>query len=457
MKPAVFIACLACKITHALLRLLKRGGTALPGKIALKICPDVLSVLSKNFKIVSVTGTNGKTTTCRIIEAGFRKAGFKVFANKSGANLINGITAGFIMNSTLSGKPKCEWAVIECDEASSVQVFSKIRPRVVLVTNLFRDQLDRYGEISHTRDFIIAGIKGTPDACLCLNADCPITSSIACGANNRIRFFGVNKSAFTINAQSPVLSDAPYCYRCGTKYDYDYVAFAHLGGYKCSGCGYERRHPDVAVTNILNCDEKGSTVELNVDGKKYSAEVKLPALYNVYNAAGAISAMTAAGLDAETAISAVSEFRSAFGRMEELQLDNAACKMILVKNPTAMNQALEYFCKYAGKAVLMLGLNDRLADGKDISWIWDVNMEMLSDKAEHIARIVVFGDRSADMMLRLKYADVDRVEIIKGCRCKKVVKQIKASQYPVYILLTYTAMLKLRREIAGGAGQKFMD
>lgn len=459
MNSALVIACLACRITRFLLHLFRRGGTALPGKIAMKICPNVLSKLAGNFKIVSVTGTNGKTTACRMLEAGFRTAGYTVFTNHSGANLLSGITTELILNSTLTGKPKCEWAIIECDEAAAVRAFKEMQPRVVLVTNLFRDQLDRYGEISHTRECIINGLKGSPDALVCLNADCSLTSSIAEEIGNSIRYFGMEISAAEDKAPLPDVSDAAHCIRCKTKYNYSYVTYAHLGGYSCPHCGYERKPADVAVTKILSQSKAGSRIEIIIDGEKCVTGVNLPAIYNIYNAAGSICAMTAAGISFQTAASAVSEFKCAFGRMEDLSIGKTDCKMILVKNPAAMNQALEYYCNFGENAVLVMGLNDRYADGTDISWIWDAGLELLADAGNLPEKIMVFGDRSAEMALRLKYAEIDesRITIVRGCNCKEVVKLVEPLQRPVFILLTYTAMLKLRREIVKNGGTDFWE
>lgn len=459
MNPVLFIACLTCKTVHFLLRLFKHGGTALPGKIALRICPDVLSVLARNFKIVAVTGTNGKTTTCRMLETGFRMAGCTVFANHSGANLLSGITTEFILNSSLLGRPRCEWAIIECDEAASVRAFEKMRPCVVLVTNLFRDQLDRYGEITHARDCILKGLKNSPESTVCLNADCSLTSSIAEGIENHIRYFGVERDALDFMPLPSAVTDATHCIRCKTKYDYSYVTYAHLGGYRCPHCGYQRKPADTAVTRICSQSENSSRIEISIGGEKYAASVNLPAIYNIYNAAGSISAMTAAGISVLTAISAISEFTCAFGRMEDLAIGKSNCKMILVKNPAAMNQAIDYYCDFGGNAVLILGLNDRYADGTDISWIWDANLEPLGMENNLPERVIVFGDRSAEMALRLKYADIDesRITIVTGCSCKEVVNLIESSNCTIYILLTYTAMMNLRREIVKKDGVNFWE
>lgn len=452
-----FLACLVCKAVRFALLLCNKGGTSFPGRIALRICPDILSRLSAGFKVVAVTGTNGKTTSCHMLETEFREAGHTVFSNRSGANLPDGITTEFITHSTLTGKPKTEWAIVECDEAAAAHVFGQLKPEIVLVTNLFRDQLDRYGEISHVRSFIINGLAEAPDARLCLNADDPLTASIAEQTANETVFYGFEKSAASPGAEPPDLSDASHCIRCKTKYDYSYITYSHLGGFHCPNCGYERKTPYVQVKSILSQSTDRSEILLSVDGRDYTAELRLPTIYNVYNAAGAVAAMTAAGVKAEVSVGAVSKFRSAFGRMEKLTVGDSQCKMILVKNPSAFNQALEYLLTIDGSFSVVVGLNDFSADGRDISWIWDINMELLHRLEHRLEQVIVFGSRYADMALRLKYAGIseDKLVLVSGCDCKRVEELIRKHGGSVYILPTYTAMLRLRRRLVSARGTGF--
>ena len=216
-----------CKLLRAVSRLLNRGGTALPGRVAQKIYPDLLSRLSGSVNTVAVTGTNGKTTCSRIIEEAFREAGLAFFANRSGANLMSGVLTEFVMNAGAFGQMKKKYAVIECDEAAARTVFGQLKPQVIVVTNLFRDQLDRYGEITHTLSNIREGIRNVPEAVLCLNADCSLTASLAGdGLVNPVIWYGIEGSA-GFSASSAVLSDASHCIRCKTEYEYDYHTYAH--------------------------------------------------------------------------------------------------------------------------------------------------------------------------------------------------------------------------------------
>lgn len=436
---------MVCKTTHGLLRTLNKGGTSLPGKAALKLCPQILKEAARGVNIIAVTGTNGKTTVCRMIEAALRREGLSVLANRSGANLRHGIAAQLILNLDSSFAPRSPWAVIECDEAASVRVFSELQPKVVVVTNLFRDQLDRYGEVTHTRELILRALRGCPDTVLCLNADCSLTASLSRELPNKTRFYGLGRAAAG-NGKRSGLSDAPRCLFCGTAYGYSYSSYAHLGAFYCPSCGWSRPKADVEVTRIEN-----STALLRVDGKSYDAQPALPGIYNLYNAAAAVAAVTAVGFGAESAVRALSDFECGFGRMERFALGKCGTQMLLVKNPAACDQALEYLAGCPEEFTLVLGLNDRAADGRDVSWIWDANFEALLHLPQ-LKRIYVTGDRAYDMALRLKYAGVSErdVRIIKSGA--ELIDELSACENRVYILPTYTAMLSLRSLIIGKVG-----
>ena len=212
MRIRIILSLILCRTLRLLSRLLHRGGTAMPGRIALRIYPNLLAVLSKSVKVVAVTGTNGKTTSSRIIEEAFSEQKLSYFANRSGANLLSGITTEFVMNSTLLGKAKKEYAIIECDEAAAVRVFPQLRPKVIVITNLFRDQLDRYGEVTHTLSNIRTAVSTVPEATLCLNADCSLTASLANDLPNSVVYFGIEKDAVP-SAEKPLISDATHCIR----------------------------------------------------------------------------------------------------------------------------------------------------------------------------------------------------------------------------------------------------
>ena len=451
MTVRAILAILLCKALRLFSRLVHRGGTAMPGRWALKVCPELLSLLARDVKTVAITGTNGKTTSARMIEEAFAEQGLSFFANRSGANLISGITTEFVMNSSLGGKRKKDYAVIECDEAAARTVFGQLKPQVIVVTNLFRDQLDRYGEVTHTLENIRIAIQGAPEAKLCLNADCSLTASLAEDLPNEVVWFGIDPGACP-SRPKPEISDATHCIRCKTEYSYDYITYGHLGGFRCPHCGYRRHAADYAVTDVVEQRPDGSSVVMAIRGQKQLVEINLPALYNVYNAAGAVAAVTEMGLGAGAAIQALARFRCGFGRMEHFDLGGGGTRMMLVKNPAGCNQVIEFLQNIREPSVLVVCLNDRGADGTDVSWIYDAAFERLADMGGDLEKILVAGDRAADMAVRVKYAGVAPQFIEIQRDYEKLVSWMEEQEHPVFIIPTYTAMLELRETVIRHVG-----
>ena len=423
MRLRTRLAVLVCKASGAVLRRLGRGGTNLPGKLALKIDKNILGELSRGVKVTVVTGTNGKTTTSRMIEQAFADAGLKYFSNKSGANLLTGIIAVFAQHSTLSGKCPYTHALIECDEAAFRRTSEYLPVECLVVNNIFRDQLDRYGEITHT-----------------LNA-----SLAEDGIPNPIIRFGVNVPIYSETAHE--LSDAVYCIHCKTQYEYDYRTYGHLGGFRCPKCGYHRVAPEVAVTQVISTGADASDIVLDIFGHAHEVHVNLPGGYNIYNAAAAAAAAHVVGIDEKTTVSALGQFECGFGRAEQFRLGQAQARMMLVKNPVGYNQVINLISHDVGSCKLAFLLNDRFADGTDISWIWDVDFEALAAQQGRFTRIFVSGVRADDMALRLKYAGfpAERIELVRDY--EKLLGEIGADAAPAFIMPTYTAMFDLRGEI----------
>lgn len=444
MNFRAFIAILTGKAVRAFCRIVHRGGTAKPGKLALKICPDLLRVLSRNTKCVVITGTNGKTTCTRIVEEGFHKAGLSCFANRSGANLMEGIATDFIVNSSIFGKCRYEYAVLECDEAASKKVCLYLQPAVIFVTNLFRDQVDRFGGVLNTRDDIRIGIQNAPKALLCLNADCPVTASLAEGVPNQAVFFGINASA-AAKCEGHGVSDLDGCVSCGEKYEYDYVTFSHLGAYRCPKCGAHRPDADYAVTDILSQSLSGSVIQLaSPDGEK-KLHVNLPAVYNIYNAAGSYAAMRLAGVDASSAAAALAEFKCGFGRMEFFDIGKKGARMILVKNDAGCNQVIDFLTKVDEDFVLSVYLNNNISDGVDISWLESAEFERLL--TSRVKYIYVSGMRADEMHDRLLRAGFTEEQMCVEKDCAKLIRTLGESEDTVFIMPTYTGMMETRAEI----------
>ncbi len=452
MSFRAVLAILLCKALRLLSRLLHRGGTAMPGRVALRICPNLLAILARDVKSVAITGTNGKTTSSRMIEEAFREQGLPCFANRSGANLISGITTEFVMNCTPFGRMRREYAVIECDEAAARTVFGQLRPRVILVTNLFRDQLDRYGEVTHTLENIRSAARDVPEAVLCLNADCSLTSSLANDLPNRCVFYGIEKGAVP-SRDKPELSDATHCIRCKTEYEYDYITYSHLGGFRCPDCGYCRHKADYAVTDVLDQRADGSRLLMDIRGTRQLVDVNLPALYNIYNAAGALAAAVEMGVELSVAVSALGSFQCGFGRMEAFDLGGGA-RVMLVKNPAGCNQVIEFLQNIREPFILVICLNDRPADGTDVSWIWDADFEKLTAMSGRLEQIIVSGDRASDLHVRIKYAGIPDAFIHEERDYDALVQALARQEKPVFLMPTYTAMLELRQVLirrCGGA------
>lgn len=451
MNFRAVIAIIVCKALRLLSRVLKRGGTALPGRYALKVCPNLLSILAKDVKSIAITGTNGKTTTARMIEEAFSKSGRSFFSNRSGANLISGITTEFVMNCSVFGKMRKEYAVIECDEAAAKNVFLQMQPKVIVVTNLFTDQPDRFGDVTNTMKGIKEAVKNAPDAVLCLNADCSLSSFIAEDMPNKAVYFGVDASTCEGKVKTRA-SDADNCVRCGHKYDFDYVSFDHLGGYRCPNCGYCRPNADFAVTSIAEQDMNSSTVVISHEDRNLLVRINLPAIYNIYNAVGTLAAASQMGIEEAVAIEALSSFSCGFGRMEQLELGKKGAKMMLVKNPAGCNQVLDFIQGVKERFVLVIALNDKPGDGTDISWINDTDFESLCGLSGRIDRIMVSGIRAKDMFERLEKAGISPEHMSLEQDYDALVDSLKNEELPIFIMPNYTAMLEMRQVIVKHCG-----
>lgn len=450
----VFFSCLICRFVHFVLQKMGRGATTMPGRVALKVKRNILSDLSKDVKVIIVTGTNGKTTSCRIIEEGLKKAGKTYFINKSGANLITGITSSFIMNSTVTGKKKYDYAIVECDENAFREVSRYIHCDVVLVTNVFRDQLDRYGEVTHTLNAIKESVKNLPNAVICLDADCSLTYSMSREIPNKIVTFGVDVP-FDENAKAPEISDAKYCIFCKNEYDYTYHTYGHLGGFVCKKCGYSRPQPDFSVKSVEDLKQNYSIVTADFNGDVNFVKINIGGAYNVYNAIGCAAGLSSLGINNKTIISALETFNGAFGRMEQFSSGDNKINVILVKNPAGFSQTMNFIKGVDEDFTLILSLNDNAADGRDISWIWDVDFCSIFEKT-NLKNLYVTGKRCYDMAVRVKYEGTGGrdIKIIENEDYNKLVDIAVSQGNDVYIVPTYTSMMAMRPVIAKRLGGK---
>lgn len=424
-----------------MLRLFNFGATSLPGALALKICPDILGYAAKNVDIIAVTGTNGKTTSARIIERALQNSGRSVCANRSGANLMPGITAELIMNKSLFGSVRCESAVIECDEAACRLVLGKLRPRVLLITNLFRDQLDRYGTVTYPRDCIAEGLRDTPETTAVINADCPMAASVSRLCQNKTVYYGLGEHKKT----SVGSGEDDTCPVCGKRLCYKGLSYANLGVFSCS-CGFARSKPDVSAESVF---PDGSFV-LRADGDKTVCAPALTGLYNVYNSVGAVAAAVACGVPLKQAADAAQDFDCGFGRMESFPLGKRGARMILIKNAAAADQTLDEVCRAPGEKTLVLAVNDRTADGTDISWLDEADFGMLARRGK-LGRAYVCGDRAEAAEKRLERENIP----CQSCgNYDKLIECLQDEDNFIFILPTYTAMLELRAKLVRRLGGK---
>lgn len=443
------LAIIITKLTVFGLRLIGRGGTSLPGKVALKICPDIFYKLSDKFRIIMVTGTNGKTTTSRIIEGMLEKAGLHYVSNKSGANLASGIATTLISALSLTGKPIAKTALLETDEAAFRTLAPKLKPEIVIVTNFFRDQLDRFGELYTTLNSVREGIKGSPESTLILNADDSLCASLGQNTSNPVIYFGLGDKVYPEDYLI-ANADAAFCINCKSRYEYLSSSFGHLGHFKCPNCGYERPDAQIECTQVLEYDNLSSTIEIQIPAGKIAVKLALPGLYNIYNALAGAAIGHMLELKEEDLVYVLEGFECGFGRMETLSVSGRELKMILVKNPTGFNQVLKYLLTQKDKCVIGFAINDKLADGTDISWLWDVDFEILSFMQSKVRRFFVSGTRAEDMAVRLKYAGIPSDSIfIKHGDTELFNSMMEASDEneTIYLLPTYTAMLDIRKNL----------
>jgi UDP-N-acetylmuramyl tripeptide synthase len=449
--PLARLANVAGKLTRLGLQITGRGGTALPGLVALTIDPDFIAALASDLAhgVVLVSGTNGKTTTTRMLSDIVRATGWAPTHNRSGSNLERGIAGALLTESTWRGEPSGDIGMFEVDEASLPLVLARISPRVVLVTNLFRDQMDRYFEIDQLARRIGDAIaKLDPRVTLVLNADDPIVAWLGQRHPGPVVYFGVDDP--TVGGRIPqAISDATRCPRCKQPLRYERVVLAHEGDWSCPSCGLTRPERDVSATRVA-LTPMSSEIQLRTAVASAFDPVRVPVagLYNAYNALAALAVARALDIALPTAALAIANFRPAFGRLEQVVVDGREMRLILVKNPAGFNAAIGALLETDRRPRLLAALNDRDADGRDVSWIWDADFETLAPAVEHA---VVTGIRSRDLANRLKYAGVtrERIEVVDGWG-SAIDRAIGAAPLggEVVVLATYTAMQALRGELA---------
>ena len=424
----------------------KGGGTTMPGRVARAVEPDVVGLLARRLAggTVLVAGTNGKTTTAHLIAHIMRLEGRRVVHNRAGANLAAGIASALVEHADLKGDPAGDLGIFEVDEATVPRVVPALQPRVAVFTNLFRDQLDRYGEIDYISGrWRAAGAQVPAGFVRVANADDPLVYDAVREMPGRLVTYGLDDDRHALPALEHT-AEARYCYRCGTPYVYAVTYFGHMGRYRCPTCGVARPDPDVVARDIVLAGPDGASFTLDAGPAGRAAiRTRLPGLYNIYNVLAAAAASLQLGAPLSRAGDAVGSFAPAFGRAEQMSLDGRDIQILLVKNPAGFNEVLRTVLAAGRLPVVLIAINDLIADGRDVSWLWDVDFEMLAGRVD---RIVAGGLRAEDMAVRLEYAGVpaEAIDVERSYEAALARALALATSGRLFILPTYTAMLAIR-------------
>ncbi len=448
-----WLALWAGKISATILRIVGRRGTTFPGVVAQRLDPECIGHLSHSFSegIVIVTGTNGKTTTANLLASILRAAGRGFAFNQAGANLVTGITGALMEHVTWWGQAQVPLALLEVDEATVPKLCEQVSPKLAIVTNFFRDQLDRYGELDTTVRLVRDAL--TEETMLILNADDPLVAQFGQGRRNTL-YYGVDRLPES-STESRETREARFCPQCGAALSYSLFHYGQLGLYACSHCSFTRPQPQVLAAQARM--EEGK-LKFRVGVSAY--EVGFQGFYNLYNALAALAAAIELDVRGEDLEKGLREFVPQAGRMERFLLSEGPVTLALVKNPTGFNQVLRTVLRSEGELRLLIAINDLAADGRDISWLWDVDFEYLSlglhrDQSHggcaEIKLIVCSGLRAEDMALRLKYAGMPEEKLLIEHSLEKAVAALQAGRQGkerVFVLPTYTMLFPLRDYLA---------
>jgi len=417
-----------------------KKGTTLPGKIANMIDPEIMRHLSVAYSdgIIMITGTNGKTTTANLLASIIRQSGEEFAFNQAGANLLTGITGALIQNTRWNGISRAKLALLEVDEATVPKFCEQVSPTLAIVTNFFRDQLDRYGELDTTVRMVRESIP--KETVLVLNADDPLVAQFGTDHADVI-YYGVERTPDS-QSESQETREARFCPTCGTELDYTLFHYGQLGIFKCLGCGFHRPEPEILAQGVRL--QEGLLL-FQVGETPFS--LLLQGYYNLYNALAALTAARQLGINDGLIESGLRGFIPQAGRMERFRLPEGEITLTLVKNPTGFDQVIQTMLGVNKPLRIFIGINDLAADGRDISWLWDVNFERLGMHEENISQVICTGLRAEDMALRLKYAGVSIEKIIIEHSLSEALNRLQASrtvEEVAFICPTYTLLFPLR-------------
>lgn len=438
----------AAKFGGWLSRVLRRGsGDSLPGVVGDYLLPQLGGILARQLTrgVIIVTGTNGKTTTTKLLGEMLTLRGEEVVSNRSGSNMKQGIVSSLIaaagVRGALRGSPTI--GLFEVDEATVPLVVEAIGATDIVVTNLFRDQLDRFGEVDAIATTVGKAIHRT-NARVYLNADDPTVASLSrFVAPERLVYFGLESPADGVAALKTAV-DSAHCPRCDATLRFSRTFYSHLGHYQCPRGDFARPGTTVAVSGIERADAAGSVFTVQTTGHCYRAEMSLGGVYNIYNALAAVTVARGVGVPIRTALRSLEAAKSAFGRVEEVDWDGRLLQLILVKNPAGFTQVLDTFLRSRTGTNILIAVNDLEADGRDVSWLWDVPFECLAGRRHNI---IAAGTRAGDVAVRLHYAEVESTIIESVPEALEELHRRTGPGGQGYLLTTYTAMLSARRRL----------
>ena len=478
MNMRFYIALWISKIYSAISRVILKRGSSAPGAIALRLYPLILKELSGRVrgKTIVVCGTNGKTTTNNLLYAILKAKGMKVVCNNAGANMLNGIITAYINGCGAFGKIDADYVCIEVDEATATKAFDSIRPDYMVITNFFRDQLDRYGEIDLTVDWLKKAVGKAPEAVLILNGDDPICGGFYREAENKRIFFGIDERMPTAAALRET-KEGRYCAFCRHELKYNFYIYSQLGDYYCESCGFGRPLLDISASGI----KVGNSIEFTVsgsalaggepmrDGKgkgqgagsfsesasgvqsapsgvenSYDIRTDLMGVHNIYNIMAAMAVVSLLGTDMGNINEILSAYKPQSGRMEEFAIRGMPVILNLSKNPAGFNQAISDMLRDPRDKDVVIVINDNAPDGTDVSWLWDVDFEELG--AGCFSRFAISGIRAEDMFLRMKYAGIAEDSVLFEKDIKSAIDAMLAGKNEVlYVLVNYSPLVEARK------------
>ncbi len=439
MRVRRLLSVWTAKLISAVCKMAGKQGVTLAGKVALKIDPAVLRDLSAQVRkeIFVVCGTNGKTTTNNLLCSALEAEGQKVVCNHTGSNMLPGVAAAFALCARPDGRLDADYACIEIDEASAVRVFPHFRPDYMVLTNLFRDQLDRYGEIDITMKLLDRAMKMAPDMKVIVNADDALSWYLAEESGHPCVTYGISEKMEDVPRMNEI-REGRFCKRCGEKLEYEFYHYSQIGKYRCPNCGFARPEADFDASGISLRDG----ITFTAEGRTF--HVGYRGFYNVYNVLAAYSAARTAGFALQNFGRMLSGFNPQNGRMERFRVGDTEIVLNLAKNPAGFNQNISAVLEDRNQKDIIIVINDNAQDGLDISWLWDVDFDRLCE--DSIRTITVSGIRCQDMRLRLKYVDIAS-ELIPDVETA-VRARLKDGCGNLYVLVNYTALYSTRNILA---------